>query len=377
MNESKINLCVPVIYNENYIKGLVSLNEKYSTQNCQIYEVFGSLKQDVVGNLRPPVAINDINEEKLEKIISYLKDNGIEFNYVMNSTIFPYPSEQDNIEEIISFIKRLVSIGIKRLTVTSVYLICIIKNLFPQLSIDVSICNEISTIHQIKEFDELGADLIVLDRDANRNFKLLKNIKKITKKKIKVLCNSPCVYNCVNVQYHANYTSVLSNSNINDGLKTKMPFCSFYCKNRKFNDLTEHIKTPWIRPEDISIYNGFGIDYFKIDGRDGNPEYILEVVEAYLKQKYDGNFFHLIKRHYPNDIEQIEISDPVKLNVGIDNRMLDKFVENMIINDISCNGDCEACGYCGNYAQNIVYNEEWLISYRKKLAKAIDVYSYK
>ncbi len=360
MKKIDIGLCVPVIYCGEYFEKLVELNKKYMNNNCYIYEVYGSLQEDIVGNLRPPFAIKPIDEYNLKKILTFLKSHGISFNYVMNSTVAPLPGQNIFLEEFIAFVTKLEQLGIERVTITSPFLLSVLKKHFPKMKVEISVCNEISNLCQVKEFESIGADVLILDRDINRNFALLESIINNTKKNLKLLCNSSCVFQCINVQYHANYSSFLSNmysltKNTNDA-----PFCSSYCKLKKFSNLKEHIKSPWIRPEDIHTYNELGISLFKLDGRDSESNYMLEVIEAYLNQRFEGNFLHLLKRHYPSNMEDIISEfDESLWQIGIDNRNLDGFIDDLVDKKKICDANCDLRKHCDNYIQHIIVNEKW------------------
>lgn len=362
-NNCDIRLCVPLIYEKNYLEELIALNGNCSDNSCCIYETYGSLREDIIGNLRPSCNINNINISKLNDYISVLHTNNIKFDYVINSTICPMPIESKvTTEDMLDFINELICIGTDSFTVTNPYIIMIIKNNFPSVKVNASVCNEISSIHQIKEFDAIGADCIILDRDINRKFRLIKKMCASTKKDLKVLCNSPCIYQCINVQYHANHSSFLSVKNLNK--KFELPYCSFYCSQKQFSNPVECIKSQWIRPEDMQYYNNLGIRYFKLDGRDKSSEYMVEVIKAYLCMKYDGNFFHLLHSSFTKEMRDIVYFD-LNQNVyedwkmGIDNRELDGFIELIQRKDFDCDGDCAECNICDSIAKKIIINDLW------------------
>jgi|GEM_PF-1233566 len=374
-----MNICVPAIYDKQYLNEIVKLNANYRG-NCQIFEMYGSLPKDVIGNLRPAWAINDIGLAELKEFIEILHESGIQFEYIINSTIYPIPIHQ-TLGDALDFIGELVDVGVDSLTITNPFLITFVKEHYPNLKITASISNEISTIQQVIEFDNLGVDCIVLDRDVNRNFEFLKRAVKSTKKQIKLLCNSSCVFQCINVQYHANYSSFLSNCDLVEDTKAggKTPFCSLYCKYRKFSNPIEHIKTPWIRPEDLNIYNKMGIQYFKIDGRDKSTSFVLEVVESYLRQNYSGNFLRLLNKRYIDNVNRIccqnalcaesngtGIDDVWK--IWIDNRDLDGFVDSFITSKRNCLGDCIVCKACDTLSDRLLVDCVWQKQICEKLS---------
>lgn len=376
--ESVIKLCVPLIYEKKYLYNLISLNDAYSNDACFIYEAYGSLREDIIGNLRPSYAIRDISISGLKDYISILHSYNIRFDYIINSTISPMPMEpQIKASDILNFIRELIGIGVDSFTVTNPYIISLIKRNYPTVVVNASICNEISTIHQIKEFENLGVDCFILDRDINRKFHLLKKLRGSTQKDLKLLCNSPCLYQCINVQYHANYSSFLSNSQFNNDNSRNHPFCIYYCAHKQFANPIEHIKAQWIRPEDLHYYSEMGFCLFKLDGRDKSSDYMIEVVKSYLSNKYDGNFLYLLHGRYTkevNNITTINTSNDVfaEWKIGIDNRKLDGFIDIIKNKGTDCNGECNECAICDAIAQNLVINKSWQKQICKDLQLKMD-----
>lgn len=111
-NDYIIKLCVPMIYEIDYVEQIIRLNKKYGKRECYIYEVYGSLPADPIGNLRPAFAIESISIMELKGIIDKLHRANIRFDYVINTTIMPRPFDMDFCETIVQFIKKLDSIGV-------------------------------------------------------------------------------------------------------------------------------------------------------------------------------------------------------------------------------------------------------------------------
>ena len=183
------------------------------------------------------------------------------------------------------------------------------------------------------------------------------------------------------MQYHANYSSFLSNSSLGNYVVNDiytLPFCSYYCKYQKFKNPIEHLKMQWIRPEDLMLYHEIGIEFFKLDGRDKSGSFMVNVIEAYLRQKYEGNFLHLLNRRYVNNsfseeslysnckIEDSEIDSAWK--ICIDNRDLDGFVYSLILDNHNCLGDCFGCNRCDKIKEKIRVDDVWQKQICEKLA---------
>ena len=346
-----------------------------------------------MGNLRPPESIRAVTPEQLGTHIKKLSDHGIRFNYVLNSELLPMPITEEYRDEVLEFLQTLHDIGVRTATVTIPWLITLIRLHFPDIQVRVSIVNEVSTVRESLEYEELGATGIVLDRDVNRDIALLKDIRNQFKGEIELLCNSACVFHCINVHYHGIYSSVVTNSLIKKKYGTKgasmsTPYCNFYCRRRFFENPNELIKIHWIRPEDLKQYADMGINLFKIDGRDKEPRYIKTVIKAYLEGHYEGNLFHLLQPEFCEDVKQIGnvdcdpdnatekqleewtgefLNESAAWHVGIDNRDLDSFSTAFFSGKINCHGNCANCRYCEKFAKKVVIDPTW----QRKIVKVM------
>lgn len=395
----QVKLCVPYINDDAYIDYLIELENTVSTAERRIYEVYGSLPHGPVGNLRPPESIRPVTPEQMGAQIKRLNDHGIRFNYVLNAELLPVPISEEYRDEVLDYLQTLLDIGVRTATVTIPWLITLMRVHFPDIQIRVSIVNEVSTVREALEFEELGAVGVVLDRDVNRDIALLKDVRQQFKGEIELLCNSACVFHCINVHYHGTYSSIASNSQFVKHSKNKAmatPYCSFYCRRRFFENPNELIKIHWIRPDDLQKYADMGINLFKIDGRDKEPKYIKTVIKAYLDGHYDGNFFHLLQPEFREDVEQIgkdvacdpENATPEELeqwtsaflsesedwHVGVSNRDLDGFSDAFFSGKVNCQGNCAKCRYCEKFAKKVVIDPTWQRKIVKVMAYNLEKY---
>ena len=105
------------------------------------------------------------------------------------------------------------------------------------------------------------------------------------------------------------------------------------------------------------MYKRQGINSFKLDGRDKPDEYNLEVMEAYLKESFDGNLLYLMQNYYPKNFQ--EFSDLKntrkieKLGVYIDNKKLNNFLTPFVEKKM-CEKGCDLCLYCKKWSDEIV-----------------------
>lgn len=75
--------------------------------------------------------------------------------------------------------------------------------------------------------------------------------------------------------------SAIQDNSFQHTLKTQDNFVSHItprCQRRRLKHLDKYIKSSWIRPEDMPIYESSGITNFKIDGRDKSIDYNLNII---------------------------------------------------------------------------------------------------
>jgi len=89
MNEFKVG----TNFDEEIIDIAAQLNDKYSDRG-KIVEFYGSDRSHAALAARPDFRLHDITEEQLKHFVKKAADNGMTFNYTMNS-IFPYMTKSE------------------------------------------------------------------------------------------------------------------------------------------------------------------------------------------------------------------------------------------------------------------------------------------
>jgi hypothetical protein len=189
-------------------------------------------------------------------------------------------------------------------------------------------------------------------------------------------------------------------------------WCFLKCTEMKLREPVNYLRSEWIRPEDLPIYEAMGYDLFKIAERDIPTEMLLTRVKAYAERRYEGNLLDLIQpygfkgirenhsyyRHglgwYLRFILRPGLVNPLRLRsmkklaelrgmtkpltgpppVYIDNRALDGFMERF--KEQSCvDVDCEECRWCHRFAEKAVRidegNREQALAAYRELFEAI------
>ena len=342
-----------------------------------IDEVYGKLAYDFVGGGRASFLIPHVSKKKAAVHIKEIHKNGLSFNYLLNTTCLGNlewtASGQKKIRRLLDW---LVSIGVDKVTVSIPYLLELIKKCYPQLKVAISTQAGIDTVERAMMWENLGADKLTLSVvDVNRNFKLLKRIRESVKCELQLIGNLLCLYRCPFYKYH----SALNAHASQPGYRLRgfvIDYCSLRCTTYRLNNPVEFIRSLWIRPEDISYYEGVGIDGIKLVDRGMKTESIALIVNAYLARRHDGNLLDLM----PHATKNIMFQDskpwhklryffrPLLVNIFrlqkgrglfssaniyIDNRKLDGFIEYFLNNDCSLRS-CRECSYCKNISKEVL-----------------------
>lgn len=361
-----LRFSVPTNFQRNLISSLKKEN---------IEELYGKLSRDIIGGGRASAVLPFVSKRELAQHILEAHKNGLRFNYLLNSTCL------NNLEWSASwqssfrkFLDYLIKSGVDKVTVSIPYLLELIKSEHPQLEVSVSIQAGINSLQRVKFWQDLGADEIALFMDINRNFSLLEKIRKETDCKLKLIANLFCLYGCPFYHYHANLQSHASqDSHPSKGFV--IDYCTLRCRLIRLTNPEEFIRSRWIRPEDINIYEELGIDTLKFVNRDMKTEAISLIVDAYTRRGYEGNLLDLfsdpsksITGYRLNFQKAKYFFKPFRVNlpklykakeflnadkVIIDNRKLDGFIQHFLNNDCSLKS-CQECKYCGKIASQVV-----------------------
>ena len=105
------------------------------------------------------------------------------------------------------------------------------------------------------------------------------------------------------------------------------------CSGRLLTEPVELLRSPFIRPEDLHVYDELGMDIIKLADRTESAETLMQTARAYAAERYEGNLFQLIFRRGKKFRAGIAASLPqyrdLAVPVVIDNQALDRmdFIE--------------------------------------------------
>lgn len=356
-----------------------------------IKETYGKLPIDFIGGGRFTSGLPNVSKKNLVRHIKKLKDAGISFNYILNATCLS--AEEFTLSgrrKIRNLLYWLAANGIKKVTVAIPYILQMIKDIFPDFEVCVSTYAEVDSYQKAKYWQEIGADEItLLDTCVNRNFKLLKNIRNQITAKLRLIGNTSCLYHCHLFGYHALLSAHGSQTAYSHKAGFAVDYCAIYCRYLRSLNPVDFIRSQWIRPEDVNVYEELGIDGIKLIDRRCSTDTIIKITKSYYERKYDGNLLDLLPafygkcprnfgnlwlkiRYYFHPFESnvfaiLKLNAMIeRINIYIDNTKLDGFIANL--KDKDCDYSiCSACGYCEKIALDVIRYDK---DYMEKTVKA-------
>ena len=361
-----------------------------------VVELFGKLREDAIGGGRATYQLAHVSRRRLADHVRHARRSGIGFNYLLNAACLGNRemtrAGQREIEELAGW---LCEIGVSSVTVSSPYLLTLVKTRYPALKVRVSVFGGVDRVRKAQMWEEMGADCIVLDSIlVNRELAALERIRKAVRCDLELLVNNNCLSGCALSPMHMNALSHAGQEwHGNRGFL--IDWCFLKCTEMKLRDPVNYIRSEWIRPEDLHVYEELGYDLFKIAERDIPTPIMITRVRAYAGRRYDGNLLDLVQpfafreekggetysRRGPGwflrfflrpglvnplrmallkrlaDLRQMTGTVTGEPPVTIDNRSLDGFLTRFL--EAGCRDvDCAECHWCHEFARKAIRIDE-------------------
>jgi len=346
-------------------------------------EVYGKFPADGVSGGRPRYLATPLSEADLGRYINVLDRHDIAFNYLLNGACFgnrewtrPWQ------KRVTALLSKLGNLGVHRVTVSTPFLLELVKRRFPEFKVRVGIYAQVDTPRRARFWEELGADAITLESfSINRDFRRLAAIRQAVSCGLQLIANHACFLNCPLQTYHQNGFAHAS-----DHTSTLfIDYCFLRCSRLRLSDPSQFIKAAWIRPEDLAAYEAMGYTTFKLLERGIPSAELLRRVKAYSERRFSGNLAELLLsygfkeparreslwtlRHFwkpwqANPLRLKPLLDLARLQgmlsslpecpIRVDARQIpENFLD--AFRDRDCvSTDCQACGYCERIAEQAV-----------------------
>lgn len=257
-----------------------------------VEEVYGKFHRDVVGGGRPGYMGAALSEQAMANYVRAVQESGIAFNYLLNSSCLSNREWTRKWQKkLLKLLEKIGRMGIRRLTVSTPYLLERIKKTFPQFFVRVGIFAQVDTPLRARFWEDLGADNITLESfSINRNFTQLRTIREAVHCDLTLIANHPCLPNCPMQYYHQD--GFAHSSGRTGGLF--IDYCFLKCTYERLRDPSYLVKSCWIRPEDVAHYEALGYDHFKILERDIPSAELLKRVCSYGARRSPADLTELI-----------------------------------------------------------------------------------
>lgn len=227
-------------------------------------------------------------------------------------------------EKIRSYIRELEQCGVDYIIASHPFIMQTVKEHTNMKVVASTIC-EIMTGRSASYYEKIGADIIIPSMNVNYNMKALEEIKESLDHAIlRIMVNEHCLGDCPWRRFHHNHYS-----HHNEEFEYHVNCKTMFYKN-PYLLLTNN----YIRPEDIHNYEKL-THQFKVVGRLNPINDLIEIIQAYENESYDGNCVKLF-----------DLSLEKQFNVP------NKMLEGLFERKIKCNKLCDKCGNC-----NRLWNE--------------------
>ena len=283
-------------FEKKLVDEIISINSQIQKSKItSLYFALPSTASDVTGFESCRTIIEkstDFNYYK--ETISYLREKNFDFIYLLNS---PKPlfieSEyfKKQLERLDKLINNLKSIQCYNLRVSNIQLIQYLLKNYPEMNIYASTSFEYTQLKQYQNFITTFPTVkqIVPSHDVNRNFTLLKNLKKLYPNiNIELLANEGCLGGCAFRIGHSMSFPMFFSHKIYEHEEDLLPkaYVNLCGKLLHQNFFLKICTSNAIYPWQIEEYGKIGIKNFKLTGRAlpsfENGEYFKNIL-TYLK----------------------------------------------------------------------------------------------
>jgi collagenase-like PrtC family protease len=259
-----------------------------------VAEVYGKLPRDVVGGGRASYSTGGTGRPELEAHVALAHSLGIRFSYLLNASCLGNREwTREGQRQIRDLLDYLSEIKVDSVTVSIPFLAELIRRHYPHFRLKIGIFANIDSPTRARFWEDLGAHSLVLESfSVNRNFPLLQAIRAAVSCQLQLIANFACLPKCPLQIYHMN--GISHGSNTADA-GPFIDYCVFKCSSMSLADPVLLLKSQWIRPEDLKVYEELGYDQFKILERNAPTESLIQRVRSYSERVSPANFLELIQ----------------------------------------------------------------------------------
>ncbi len=315
----------------------------------RIEEVCFPIDSDIATTSKT-ATVKKVSGDEARELVRILARNGIKSNILINAV---HQGNRDP-ERMKDHIRSIG--GVDSITIADLYLLEVFKGFGPRMH--VSLGAQFDSVEKTRRILARYPDLaICIATDLNRDLGALKKIYALKECfpdfTVKLMVNEGCLFHCTGRSRHALLLCLSPAERKYEGKR-------FQCPSHVSLDEVgkEMIKSPFIRPEDLSFYEeNRTVDFFKIVGRPGAGKPLLTIVDGYMKGSHKGSIMQLMGTSSMGDYLNRYLFD-------IDNQ---KFPGDFVEKVTGCDKFCAGCDYCADIARKVTVprdikkrNENWI-----------------
>jgi collagenase-like PrtC family protease len=348
-----MKLVVPAVYEEGFLDAMAGL---------PIAHYYGATAVDA--GLRANAELPSIADDALAAYVARVKRQGQDFFYCLNvACLGNREFTAEGQRWLVERLGWIADVGCRGVVLSNPYLVAFAKKRFPELEVAVSSANGVDGVDKVLYFESQGVDLVYLPEYVNRDFPLLRQMRKRTRARLVPLSNTGCMINCPIRAYHSTVTSH-AKASLELGAYVDYPL--LWCTKEKLHDPAQMVKSPLIRPEDLGVYEELGLTEFKLAGREMDRAWNERVIRAYAARRYDGDLNDLILGY-----DQMEPYGT--MSVRIPNRAMDGFLS-FFQKKHDCRVGCRDCRYCDEWAAKALRVRDDHADFAGRVATALERY---
>ncbi len=363
-----IKICVPGRFEPE----LLDVLEPLQSETGRVHEIYGSLSRSVIGSGRPARRLSQQGGSpgfaEVRSFTERAHESGIRVNYLLNSAVLNHTEyTRAGRKQILDYVGEVADAGVDMVTIAVPYLIELVRSRFPELPVSVSVICEVADTHSLRLFEGYGVQRVQLAEECNRDLSLLELLRQTAGSELSLVVNNGCLRFCAYRSYHNTLCSQGSQSDKPDHGYIDYPLLK--CSVERVRSPVEILRSPWIRPEDLGFYEErFGIELFKLAGRQLPLANIATMAGAYARLAYDGNLLDLLATpavnfaRHPMTAGLAAARGPDGFespSLHIDNVRLGKLTRALHARG-GCGGgrDCEECRLCDTLMPQVVSGDD-------------------
>lgn len=314
---------------------------RYREHIAEVYFPWGNFPSGRAALTERRGYVDWAGQRQLEEDLLALCELGVKLDLLLNSNCYGGRAVsqylRNQIVSVLDYLGELVGLDI--VTTASPAIAWIVKQAYPHIEVRASVNMRIGTVRGMQYVSHLF-DSFHLQRDMQRDIAYVRDLKAWADeagKGLVMLANSGCLAFCSGQSFHDNLVAheiEVDESVRLEGFRPHM--CWNYLADRAHWPAV--LQSTWIRPEDLSQYEGL-FPVVKLATRmHARPEL---VIEAYVSRRYRGNLLDLFEPGY----------GPAFAPCIVDNA---KFPADWFERTSTCDRRCHRCGYCAGVLETVL-----------------------